>query len=361
MSSQAASDDLVGRVIEDRYRILSLRGAGGFGAVYEVEHVLVGRRLALKTLHGEAAQNANVVARFYREARAAAAIGDDHIVEVSDMGHLPSGAPYIVMELLEGKDLGAVLEAEGPLPVSRVAHIALQCCHALGLAHERGIVHRDIKPDNIFIAPRPHDPDFVKLLDFGISKVHEAAPGFDPAISAMKSTGTLIGTPLYMAPEQLEDGEIDGRTDLYALGCAVYQMLTGRVPFQASSYGALALKILHDPPEPVASLRADVPLELSKVVDKALAKRPADRFEDAEAMAKALRPFAPRRKGRRRETAPSSRPPAGVSGNPAGASGPDVPWTSMPPLPMSRTRRWLGLGALLLLSGAVAWVRCAHG
>ena len=199
MKAPASADGLVGQVIEARYRVLRLLGAGGMGAVFEVEHVLVGRRFALKTLYGEAARNPNIVARFYREARAAAAIGDSHIVDVSDMGHLPDGAPYIVMELLEGSDLRAVLAAEGALPIGRAVHIALQCCRALARAHEKGIVHRDIKPDNIFLTRRGGDQDFAKLIDFGISKVRQALAGADPAISALTSTGASIGTPLYMA------------------------------------------------------------------------------------------------------------------------------------------------------------------
>ena len=205
------SDDLVGSVIQERYRVISRIGQGGMGVVYEVEHVLIGRRFALKTLDPMLSRNPEVLARFHREAKAAAAIGNEHIIEVSDMGRLPGGSPYIVLELLDGRNLRDEIEASGPLPISRAVEIATQCCQALDSAHQKGIVHRDVTPDNIFLIRKGDRSDFVKILDFGISKFREAAIGLEGG--SMTKTGAAIGTPYYMSPEQASGSkDIDERT-----------------------------------------------------------------------------------------------------------------------------------------------------
>ncbi len=285
------SDDLIGSVVQERYRVLSRIGQGGMGVVYEVEHVLIGRRLALKRLDPLLARNPDVLMRFQREARAAAAIGDEHIVEVSDMGRLQDGSPYIVMELMEGSDLGHELEKNGPLPISRAVRIAKECCSALGAAHAKGIIHRDVKPDNIFLTTVRDNPDFVKILDFGISKLTEAALGIGD--SSMTKTGTAMGTPYYMSPEQVRgERSLDARTDVYAMGVVLFQMLSGRVPFDAASYPALVIKIVSEPPPSLLSLRTDIPASLDQVVQKAMAKEPADRFGSMEEFADALSSFS---------------------------------------------------------------------
>jgi eukaryotic-like serine/threonine-protein kinase len=282
----AQESKLVGTVVAGRYRVLRLLGQGGMGAVYEVEHTLIGRRFALKTLHPEFVRNDEAVERFHREARAAAAIGDAHIVEVSDMGHLDDGSPFIVLELLQGQDLAHLLKQTGALTIKRAIDIACQACGALGRAHDKGIVHRDIKPDNLFIEQRDGE-DFVKLLDFGISKVQAAAIGM--ASGALTRTGMALGTPYYMAPEQISgERSVDARADIYAMGAVVFEMLTGRVPFDATTFPMLVIKVMQEAPPTIATFRSGIPSELEAVVHKALAKNPDDRFATIREMADAL-------------------------------------------------------------------------
>ncbi|MCA9602619.1 MAG: serine/threonine protein kinase, partial [Myxococcales bacterium] len=195
------ADDKVGLVLGGKYRILRKLGAGGMGSVYEAEHELIGKRVAIKTLNAEFVKEPSVVERFRREARAATAAGNEHIIDVTDLGELPDGSPFLVMEFLEGQDFSGVLESEGALPAGRVARIVRQVCDALGAAHAQGIVHRDLKPENIFLVQRKGDRDFVKVLDFGISKMREAGEGVNKSLT---QTGTALGTPHYMSPEQAQ-------------------------------------------------------------------------------------------------------------------------------------------------------------
>lgn len=262
------------------------------GVVYEVEHVLIGRRFALKTLSPYFAEDSEMVMRFHREARAAAAIGDKHIVEVSDMGVLPNGSPYIVQELLQGNSLGDEISKTGPLPISRTVHIVAQCCHALDRVHRIGIVHRDIKPDNIFLVTDRETKDFVKILDFGTAKAREASISLSAGWMRTK-TGIALGTPYYMPPEQISgDTDIDARADIYALGVVIFQMLIGRVPFEAPTYPLLSIKILEEPPPSLVKLRSDIPVDLEKAVHRTLAKKPQERFGSMEELAFALAPFS---------------------------------------------------------------------
>lgn len=285
-------DALIGTVVQDRYRVISRLGEGGMGVVYEVEHVLIGRRFALKALNLEYTHNAEAVERFHREARAAAAVGDEHIVEVNDMGHLPNGSPYIVLELLEGHDLGVELKCAGVLSISRAVEITKQCCVALQSAHRRGIIHRDIKPDNIFLTQRRDGSTFIKILDFGISKFHEAAMDITNGISVTKS-GFAIGTPQFMSPEQVSASkEVDARTDVYAIGAVLFKMLVGRTPFDDPTYPKLAIKIMYDPPPSLVDVRPDVPKELQTIIHRALAKEPNDRYCSIADLGDALTPFA---------------------------------------------------------------------
>jgi serine/threonine-protein kinase len=278
-------------VIQDRYRVISRIGQGGTGVVYMVEHTLVGRRYALKVLDDVMSRKPVVVARFHREARAAAAIGDKHIVEVVDMGNLDAGAPYLVMELLEGRDLGDALKDGGPMPIVRALDIATQCCEALGEAHKKGIIHRDIKPENIFLTRERDGSEFVKILDFGISKILEAANDLDTG--SLTRTGTAIGTPRYMSIEQVDGfSDVDARTDQYSMGVVLFEMLIGRAPFDAPSYGALVRKVASEPPPSLVDLRADVPPALEQVIHRALAKNRNERFASMEELAQALAPFA---------------------------------------------------------------------
>lgn len=278
-------------MIQDRYLVVSRIGEGGSGMVYLVEHTRVGRRYALKVLDQTLARKPAVLARFYREARAAATVGDEHIVDVFDMGDLENGSPYMVMELLEGRDLAAALDRDGPMPIEHAIAVTHQCCYALDAAHKKGIIHRDIKPKNIFLTQRRDGSEFVKVLDFGISKILEAAN--DVKAGALTGTGTAIGTPHYMSVEQV-DGcrDIDARTDVYAMGVVLFEMLTDRTPFDAPTYAKLVMKLVTDPPPSLVDIRADIPPELEHVVHRALAKNREERFQSMTALAEALAPFA---------------------------------------------------------------------
>lgn len=261
------------------------------GAVYEGQHELIGKRLAIKCLHAQFATNPEIVERFYREAQAATAVGNEHIIEVTDVGTFDDGAPFIVMEFLEGIELAKLIEKEGSLPVSRLIHIVTQVCGALAAAHARGIVHRDMKPENIFLIKRGNDADFVKVLDFGVSKVRDASDSMGG--HALTRTGMAIGTPYYMPPEQAQGvRDLDHRADIYAVGVILYQGLTGHLPFDAESYPALLLKIVSERPAPLRVFRNDLPEPLENLVLKAMARDRKDRFQSTEELAEALQRYA---------------------------------------------------------------------
>jgi serine/threonine protein kinase len=272
------------------YRILAKLGEGGMGAVYAAEHTKLAARVALKVLHGPYAQSPEAVARFVTEARASARIGNPHIIEVRDLGELPGGGYYLVMELLEGRSLAQALEQDGPFSPERALHLLTQLCDALGAAHARGIVHRDLKPENLFLVARDGDPDFVKVLDFGISKVLDEAW----APKGMTRTGAMLGTPYYMAPEQVHGArDIDARADVYALGVIAFELLSGTRPFRAETFPALLLEITQTPAPDLAKLRPGLPPVLVRAVHRALAKRREDRPESCAAWRAMLTAEAP--------------------------------------------------------------------
>lgn len=278
---------LVGKEVDGRYKILSLVGMGGMGAVYEAEHALIGKKVALKTLHADFAANKSVIDRFRREAKAASATGHEHIVNVTDLGDLPDGSPYLVMELLEGEDLGKLIEREGALQVGRVAKIAHQICDALAAAHEKEIVHRDLKPDNVYLIKRRDGKDFVKIVDFGISKMREGNQEM-----GLTRTGMAIGTPAYMSPEQAQGlKEVNHRTDIYAVGVIMYEMLTGELPYMAETYPMLLIKIISGNPDPIENVRNDVPYAFVQLVNKCLSKDANARPQSMLELATALEPF----------------------------------------------------------------------
>ena len=277
-------DPLIGRVLDGRYRVLRRIGKGGMGNVYLAEHVLIGRRVAIKTLH-ESLCNPELIERFHREARAAATIGNDHIVDVTDMGCLDNGSHYLVLEYLEGSDLAFRVASRGPLEVAAAVGLMLQLCAALRAVHAAGIVHRDLKPDNLFLIERDGTPDFLKVLDFGVCKFREGAEHM-----RLTATGVALGTPHYMAPEQVEGrSDVDLRADLYAAGGILHFALTGSPPFDAPSMPSLFMQICEDAPKPLSSLRPDVPPALERLVQRALAKRREERFQDASQLAAAVR------------------------------------------------------------------------
>lgn len=278
---------LIGRTIARRYKILGVLGKGGMGAVYEAQHLTIGRRVALKRLHPELAVDANAVHRFQREARAAGTTGHENIVDVLDLGFAEDGAPYLVMELLEGESLAQRLRRQTKLSAERAAAIAGQVLAALEAVHARGVIHRDLKPDNVFLTRRGGRRDFVKVLDFGVSKVAAT-----PEATKLTRTGMMVGTPHYMSPEQARGmPDLDHRVDLYAVGVILYECLSGQLPFRGDNYHALLQAILAGDAPPLHTLVPALPHALVALVHRALARDREERFESARAMWAALVPF----------------------------------------------------------------------
>ena len=284
LGHSGATDPYLGVVLKDSYRVERRLGEGGMGAVYLAEHQALRKKVAVKVLGPEFAHQAELKQRFLREARAAAAISDDHVVEIYDFGETPDGSAFIAMEYLEGVDLAVLLQREVRLPWPRARDIALQICQALQAAHDRGIVHRDVKPANCFCL----EGDRIKVLDFGIAKVQD--PDADIG-QALTRAGTIFGTAEYMSPEQARGDPHDHRVDVYALGVIVYQMLAGRTPFVADSFmGLLRQHMYEAPPRPgELAPEAEIPAGAEGVVLKALQKDPALRFASMAEMAAALR------------------------------------------------------------------------
>jgi eukaryotic-like serine/threonine-protein kinase len=278
-----------GDLLDNKYRIVRLIGEGGMGAVYEGENARIHRRVAIKVLHSEVAENADAVARFEREAQAAGRIGSEHIVEVLDLGSLPSGARYLVMEFMDGDSLSHRIKERGRLTAQEVFPIARQLLEALAAAHGAGIVHRDLKPDNVYLlTSRRGSKDFVKLLDFGISKFADMTTGL-----SMTRTGVVMGTPYYMAPEQAKGSrELDQRVDLYAVGVVLYEALTGKVPFEAETFNELLFKIVLETPRPIEEVTPGVDPNLCAIVRRAMAREPAERFQTAGEFRAALDQWA---------------------------------------------------------------------
>ncbi len=275
-------ESMIGTTIGN-YVVRAKLGEGGMGAVYLAEHARLGRRVAVKVLLPHLGGSPDVVARFFNEAKAATEIKNEHIVDVLDFGELPDGASYIVMEWLEGQSLADLLKREGRVPIGRAAHIARGLGEALGAAHARGIVHRDLKPDNVFLVTRSGDPDFVKVLDFGIAKLAPANAG-----DVRTQTGAMMGTPLYMSPEQINGANVDHRTDVYAMGIILYQMLAGTLPFETTTLTELLLAHATRTPAPLRTRDPSIPATMESAVSRALEKDPARRFDSVEDLARAF-------------------------------------------------------------------------
>jgi len=274
-----------GTIIADKLEVIRLLGAGGMGAVYEVEHLFTKHRRALKMLHSDFSRSQEVVQRFLREASAAGRIGSPHIVETHDAGHLPTGEPYLVMDLLKGKPLDAIIERCGQLPIGYAVEAVSQACTGVQAAHDAGIVHRDLKPENLFLIEQDDGLPFVKILDFGISK-------FDPLRTGDQSLtqdGAQLGTPYYMSPEQILAQPVDGRTDVYSLGVVLYECLAGCRPFEAETLPKLTILIHSGDCVPVESHRDDVPAALAKIVRCAMARDRHERYATPAEMVAALR------------------------------------------------------------------------
>ncbi|MBS1118119.1 MAG: serine/threonine protein kinase [Deltaproteobacteria bacterium] len=285
-------DPLLGQVLAGRYLISRKLGEGGMGAVYLATHNLLEKQVALKVLHNEFARKPDLVERFIQEAKAASRIRHENVIDISDFGATPEGLVFFAMELLQGHDLHEEVArarlAGQLLPFERSKKIFLQICAALSAAHAKGIVHRDLKPENVYLVDFLGDPDFVKLLDFGIAKLTEV----NDSERKLTKTGMLFGTPEYMSPEQARGENVDLRVDVYAMGCILFQLVTGRVPFEADNFmGVLSLHLTEPPPSiPQAVFdRIGAPRELADVIEKALAKDRGQRWQTIDDLANAVR------------------------------------------------------------------------
>ena len=366
-------DDAIrkGEVVGSKYRIEGVLGVGAMGIVYAAHHLQLDERVALKVLHGELVAYPDAVKRFTREARAAAKIKNEHVTRVFDVGELVDGTPYIVMECLEGEDLARWLAARGALRLDEAIAFVLQACEALIEAHVLGIVHRDLKPSNLFCSRRPDGALSIKVLDFGISKVAALATSVSD-VGKTSGAKATVGSPFYMSPEQMQSAhDVDHRTDIWALGVILFELLTTQVPFDGESLPEVCIKVATRAPRSLRALRSDIPEEVEATVMKCLEKNPQDRFESLAELAGSLFPFAGKtarvsiervvQVARRARSAASGapsvtpsdlRPSAGLTMRPLGATVP-------PRADSSGKLAWVGLGgaAVVALGVVLFWTR----
>jgi len=321
---EKTDDSLLGQVLADKYRIEERLSGGGMGTVYRGTHVLMDKTVAIKVLRPALAADEKIVARFSREARAASKISHPHALSVTDFGEAENGVVFLVMEYLDGLTLKQVIRQEGPMQLPRAVEILRQVGGALDAAHAEGVVHRDLKSDNIMLLSSS-GTDYAKVLDFGIAKIKKPEGTYDPGLTA---PDLVIGTPQYMSPEQCSQSpDIDARSDVYSLGVIVYEMLIGHVPFTGESPTAIMLKHLQHPAPSVLSERSDLPPAIGRVVARALAKAPEDRYKTVGELVEDF-------------TIAAGMEPAGVS---ASGSQPKVVPPSAPAPMMSWTKKlWCG-------------------
>jgi serine/threonine protein kinase len=303
-----ATDDIyIGQVLNNRFKVESKIGEGGFGAVYRGIQLATGRKVALKLLHPEMTKDDNLVARFRREGMVLCNLRDAHTITTYDFDQTPDGTLYIAMELLEGKSLHQLFHEEAPLEWRRVFKILSEMCSSLGEAHQQGIVHRDLKPENIYLESRSGNPEFVKILDFGIAKVMRGDT-IDPQSPQLTATGQTLGTLEYMSPEQLMGKQLDGRSDVYALGVLAYEMITGRLPFPDAKgpAGLITAQLKQTPmPPSQANPKADLPEAADRAILKCLEKDKNNRYPSVAILASALQQAAT---GQAEASGPSQRP-----------------------------------------------------
>ena len=287
MTINATSSPEAGQILAGKYLVEEVLGVGGMGVVVAAKHIQLDQKVAIKYLLPAALLNQEVVERFAREARAAAKIRGEHVARVIDVGQFDDGAPYMIMEHLEGHDLSKHLELHGPLPIEDAIRYLLETCEALAEAHGAKIVHRDLKPSNMFLATQPDRSTIIKVLDFGISKTGDA-----PA-AALTKTSALMGTCFYMSPEQLTNPKgVDHRSDIWSLGVILYELLAGRQPFLGESVPEIIGGILSNQPDGIRTLRSEVPFGLEVVIGKCMQNKAGDRYQSVAQLAAALGPFA---------------------------------------------------------------------
>lgn len=330
MNGSVESPVKVGEVLADKYKVEKVLGSGAMGVVVSARHVDLKQLVALKFMLPTALPDQAAGDRFLREAQAAGRLRGEHVARVMDFGRLGGGAPYIVMEFLEGEDLEKILDRDGPFPVATAVSYVIQACAGMAEAHTQGIVHRDLKPQNLFLTHRPDGTPLVKVLDFGISKLQ----GDVSSVTATQST-TVMGSPAYMSPEQARSAKhVDSRGDIYSLGAILYQILCGHLPYQAESVAGMLVAIVSEPPTPLREHAPHVPPELEAVVMRCLEKKRDDRPQTAKELAQLLAPFAD---GERISTWESEKPrstdpnPVAEKANGLAASAKDVVVTTMQP------------------------------
>jgi serine/threonine-protein kinase len=277
-----------GEVLAEKYQVERVLGQGGMGVVLAARHLHLGERVAIKLMHPQAAILPDAVARFIREARAAARLESAHVARVTDVGVLEDQRPYMVMEYLEGTDLEALLASSGPLPIETAVDYVLQAAEAIAEAHLLGIVHRDLKPSNLFLVQRRDGQPLIKVLDFGISKVVDETQG-----GMTTTTSSLMGSPLYMSPEQLTaQRDVDGRSDVWAIGVILFELVSGSPPFAAETLPQLCAHILQLEPDALRARRHDAPVELERVITRCLQKSPQARYQNVLELSLALQGLA---------------------------------------------------------------------
>jgi eukaryotic-like serine/threonine-protein kinase len=294
MSDDAKQPDVPlteGEVLAGKYKVERILGRGGMGVVVAATHIHLRQKVAIKFLLPDA--TGEVVKRFLREARAAVRLRSEHVTRVLDVGELDGGAPFMVMEYLDGSDLSRVLRKRGPLPIEEAVDYTLQACEAIAEAHSLGIVHRDLKPANLFLTTGTDGSAIVKVLDFGISKDSGQNDAGDEENQLTRTTAVL-GSPYYMAPEQMRSTRsVDARADIWSLGIILYQLVTKKVPFKADSFVELALMVVNEDPKPPSTLRPDLPPELEEAILRAIKKKPDERYANVAELAAAIAPFGP--------------------------------------------------------------------
>jgi len=358
-----------GALLAGKYRVERKIGEGGMGVVVVARHLELDELVAIKFLLPDAASNPEAVMRFSREARASVKIKSEHVARTLDVGKLDNGVAYMVMEYLQGTDLDVRLRESGSLPIEQAVDFTLQTCHALADAHAIGIIHRDVKPSNLFVVRKSDGNESIKMLDFGISKITGAAAGGTEM--SMTRTQTLMGSPHYMAPEQMASSRNVGPSvDIWALGVTLYELISGQSPFDGDSITELCSQVLTQPPPRLCQWRQDVPQGLQAVVDHCLEKDPAKRYLDVAELAVALIPYGTDRGRLSAEAAWRVLQGAGMSRNALvplptpGEPHPGAPnrfntgavasWTQTNPQYKRRNRLWIGSVASMLLIGAIA-------